>query len=85
MHPLGITIAPNIIRKDGPVTFIDLVAHRLPNQMGRDGIQLQVILLQQILDALVISGIGFSNIHMVGKPQFHTVITKSFRLAAYLL
>ena len=67
------------------MTFINLVAHRLPYKMGGDGIQLQIILLQQILDALVIGGIGLTYIHMVGKPQFHTVITKRFRLAANLL
>ncbi len=76
---LGITVAPNVRRQNRFVADVDVVAHRLANEVRTDGVQLQIVFLQQFALALAVAGVGngFVDFEMIAPTgQFQTVVTK---------
>ena len=53
-----IAVAPDVRRQDGLVPRVDLVQHGLADQVGADGVQLQVVALQQVASAGAIAVVG---------------------------
>src|SRR6056297_3809811 len=48
VHASRVTISPDIVRQNGLVTSINVIQNALPDQMVADGVQFQVVLIQQI-------------------------------------
>ena len=74
-----IAVAPDVRRQDGLVPLVDVVQHRLADQVVADGEHLQVVLFQQLalLGAVVVLGQGLVDLEVVAPAgQLQAVVAE---------
>ena len=80
-----VAVAPNIRRQDHLVPRVDVVQHRLADQMVADGEHLEVVLFQKLafLGAVVVLVEGFIDLEVVAPAgQFKPVVSEAAALAS---
>jgi hypothetical protein len=78
---LGVAIAPDMRRKNLLMAGVNVVAYRLADEMGGDGVALQSFAFQQAPLGVAIRLIGLCDIEMIAPAgEFYAIVTKALDL-----
>src|SRR5690606_24462847 len=84
-HTFGTSIAPDIIRQNCFMTFIDNgIAYALSYEMCRDGMQIEPVFLEECSSFVAVRLVGFIDFQMIAPcTKFESIVTKRFSFPTY--
>lgn len=76
-HAFGITVTVDVVGQDLRVALVDVVTHRLADQVAGNGEALHAVFVQQLTFGLAVGGVGFVDFEVVAPAaEFDTVIAE---------